>query len=78
MGSIGRGEHCLPRSERRLGLTVMDRGRGQQAQTPVMMFVVLPVEKLATEVQAVFDAGEAFGELRPVLEGLKFNAPLAG
>ena len=63
MGRIGPGEHGLPGCEHHVGLTVMDRGRGQQAQTPVVMLVVLPVEELAAEVQAVLDAGEAVGKL---------------
>jgi len=33
-----------------------------------MMLVVLPVDKITAEAQTIFDAGEAVGELRPVLE----------
>ena len=71
VGGVGRGEHCLPRGERGIGLTVMDRRRGQQAQAPVVMLVVLPVKELTTEIQTVFDAGEAAGEFWPVFERLE-------
>ena len=71
MGSIGRGEHRLPGSQYRGGLTVMDHRWRQQTQAPVVVLVVLPLDELAAELQAVFDAGETVGELRLVLHRLE-------
>ena len=55
MGKVGRGQHRLSGSQHRVGLTVMHHGRGQQAQAAVVMLVVLLVDELAAELQAVFD-----------------------
>ena len=49
----------------------MDHCWGQQAKTPVMMLVVLPVDELATKLQAMFHAGETVGELRLILHRLE-------
>jgi len=38
---MGRGEHRLPGSQHRVGLTEVDRGWRQQAQAPVVMLFVL-------------------------------------
>jgi hypothetical protein len=49
----------------------MDHRWRQQAQAPVVVLVVLPVEEPFAELQAVLEAGEAVGELRPVLQRLE-------
>jgi len=41
LGGMGRGEHRLPGSQHRVGLTEVDRGWRQQAQAPVVMLFVL-------------------------------------
>ena len=65
MGDMSRGQHRLSGSQHHVGLTKVDHRRRQQAQTPVVMLVVLPMEELAAELQAMFDADETVGELRP-------------
>ncbi|HIQ23290.1 MAG TPA: hypothetical protein EYH34_18865 [Planctomycetes bacterium] len=65
MRGVGRGEHRLPGSQHRVGLAVVDCGGRQQAQTPVVMLVIVPMEEGAAEVQAMVEAREALGELRP-------------
>ena len=49
----------------------MQHFRGQQGDAAVMMFVVVPGKELLAKGPCVFDAGEAVGELRPVLERLE-------
>ena len=58
MGGVSRSQHRLPGGQDRVGLAKVDRGRCQQAQAPVVMLVVLPVDELAAELQSVVDAGE--------------------
>ncbi len=62
MSGVGRGEHHLPGSQHRVRLAVVDRGGGQQAQAPVVMLVVLPVEELAARVQGVLEASKTVGD----------------
>jgi len=71
MGSIGLIEHRLPGSQDRAGLAVVNGGRGQQAQSPAVMVVVVPLEEPAAELQGVSEAAEAVGEFRPVLQRLE-------
>ena len=68
---MGRAEHRLSGGLHHVGVALVDRGRGQQAQAPVVMLVVLPMKELRAEVQAVFVAGEAVRELGPVLQCLE-------
>ena len=68
---MGRVEYGLARGQDRVRLPEVDYGRRQQAQAPVVMLVVLPMNELAAEVQGVLEAGEAVGELRPVLQRLE-------
>ena len=65
MRGAGGAEHRLPGSQYRAGLAVVDCGGRQQAQTPVVMLVIVPMEEGAAEVQAMVEAREALGELRP-------------
>jgi|COG998Drversion2_1049125.scaffolds.fasta_scaffold943365_1 hypothetical protein len=59
---MGRVEHGLPRGQYGLGLPGVDHRRRQQAQPPVVMFVVLPVEELAARVQGVLEASKTVGD----------------
>ena len=68
---MGRGKHGLPCGQHHVGLPVVDHGQRQQAQAPVVMRVVLRMEELAADVQAVLDAGEASGEVWPILQRLE-------
>ena len=53
--------------------TVMDSFRGEQADTGMVMFDVIPGKEILAEASAILDATEALGEIWPVLEGLELG-----
>ena len=73
VGRIGGGQGSPPCLQQLWCLTAMDRGRGQQGQTPMMMLVVVPREEFSAELQPVLLGGKAVGEVGSVLEGLELT-----
>ena len=54
-----------------IGLTVVDLVRCHQADPGMVMVLILPIEKVATESFGVLDATEALREARLILEGFE-------
>jgi hypothetical protein len=61
-------QDCSPFLHALGGAATVHVGRGEQAQTTVVMLEVVPAEKRSAERPGVLDAAEPFWELRPVLE----------
>lgn len=57
-----------------LRLAVVDGGGGHQPDPRVAVGVVVSVEEVSAVSAGVFDVAEPFGELGPVLQGLKFDS----
>jgi hypothetical protein len=54
-----------------IGLTVVDLIRCHQADPDMVMLLIVPIEKAATEAFGVLDAAEALREARLILEGFE-------
>ena len=70
---VGGVEDALALGVERLGVAVVDRGGGHQADPGVAVGVVVPVEELAAERAGLLDVLEAVGELGPVLQRLELR-----
>ena len=55
----------------RIDLAVMDLIGRHEADSGIMMILIVPVEKAPAECLGVLDAAEPLGELRLVFEGLE-------
>ena len=63
-------EHLDPALPLLDGEAVVHRVRREQAETTVVMLVVVPVEEVDTEAARVLQRAEARGETRSILQGL--------
>ena len=62
-----------PLRQDRASLTMVHRGRREQAQSRVVVFVVVPGKEVNAEGAALVVGRETFGELRPVFEGFELR-----
>ncbi len=71
-GIVERGiERGLTRGVNGVGLAVVHLVRRHQADTGMVMVLVVPIEEVAAEASGILNAAEALGELRLVLECLE-------
>ena len=64
-------QHALASGLNGFGLSIMDLIRRHQAETGVVMVLIVPGEEAAAELFGVLDAAEAAGEFRLVFQGLE-------
>jgi hypothetical protein len=67
MGLIDGVQHGLATGQDGFRLVKMHHGRGQQAESRVAVFFVVPLEELPAKGAAVLDRAEAVWEIGPVL-----------
>jgi len=65
---VGGHEHLLPGVTHRVGPSLVHSGRRQQPDAGVAMLGVVPGEERLAESAGVFEAAEAFREVRAVLQ----------
>ena len=61
MGGVRCVEDGLSPGQGRIGLAMMDRGRREQSQAPVVVLDVVPVEEGGPEIEGSIVRGEALG-----------------
>ena len=71
---VGGVEHHGPGGVQLLGVALVDDGWGHHPDPGVAVFVAVPVEELAAVSAGALDVVEPGGELRPVLQVLKFDS----
>src|ERR1019366_2044660 len=55
------------------GAAIMDGGRRHQADSPVSVFVVIPLEELLAVRPCILDRTKAVGEVGPILQGFELR-----
>jgi hypothetical protein len=81
VGLIRRIEHQLPTPQYGLSVPKVNHLRGEQSDSGMTMFLVVPVEELLAEGAAVLDAAETIRKIRAILQGAKLafrNFPNTG
>ena len=68
---VGPLEDDAPLLEKTASCSGVDRGWGEQAETPVAVVVVVSVEEVAAAFEGVVEAVEAIGEAGVVLDRLE-------
>src|ERR1039457_7736444 len=57
----------------RHGAAIMDGGRRHQADSPVSVLVVIPLEELLAVRPCILDRTKAVGEVGPILQGFELR-----
>src|SRR5690606_17235300 len=67
------GKYFVSCIDHLVGFSVVHHRRCEQAQCRVMMLCIVPVEELAAEANGVFQATEATGKFRAILQRLELG-----
>lgn len=73
VSSEGSVQGVGPLLEQLCSLAMVDRGRSHEADAGMAMLFVVPLEEALAVSAGFFDAAEALGEVRAVLQGLELR-----
>ena len=69
----GSVQNCLPFLDDLFSLSIVDILRGQESDSGMVMFSIVPEEEILTEEPGILDTAEPLRKLRPVFHGFELG-----